>query len=631
MRLKRNIKILKSNKNQIQETNKSFQNPKERVIYLLKRISESYPSEIKKLNKLNQYIKKSYIFQIKNKDDKLDFSLNYITKDMNIREQIFLHKVNLFKKRMEKYEKSQTKNFNLSIEHKKDNDYFLRKFNNFMKKKNLTEKIHPEKIYYFNILNKYLLNKIRLPKLTTNVFSLNPLIINPGDLKNFFEYNKVDVDKYVNYMERIKEIVSRKILGKEALSEEEKVYLNLAIKNEKPKGYIPPGILIQNLQEDIAKIQKLSDYLKNETKSETLEKTKINPQLLSKVDINNNNDNQKIISNPYNIDDNKVSEEIDNENNNNDKEQENKENIIYKNENQENRSNIIINNNSMDTTIPFDSKIISLKTPKMNIFNNKFNKNFFITPHTNNLRRNAFKKNYFFRNNELGNSILSLSKNLKKNKDSNDSFLLINNKNDKNEIDKGILTPKEPKEEDINIINKSNLDDENNQDKETAKDKEDEKDLENPIKINEKSNFNFFKKSIPKIIEKKDKPSMQNSEQHSLDELYNKALHLKSNSFDDKTLLENYLISNTMKKDLNQIINLRNAYYNIARMEKNFEKNLLKKIYSYRKSNRNSSYELDNKQKQMLERNTKYTNTFLRNANKFRKILCEKYKDFNID
>ena len=109
---------------------------------------------------------------------------------------------------------------------------------------------------------------------------------------------------------------------------------------------------------------------------------------------------------------------------------------------------------------------------------------------------------------------------------------MINNKNDKNEIDKGILTPKEPKEEDINIINKSNLDDENNQDKETAKDKEDEKDLENPIKINEKSNFNFFKKSIPKIIEKKDKPSMQNNEQHSLDELYNKALHLKSNSFD---------------------------------------------------------------------------------------------------
>ena len=193
------------------------------------------------------------------------------------------------------------------------------------------------------------------------------------------------------------------------------------------------------------------------------------------------------------------------------------------------------------------------------------------------------------------------------------------------------ITPKEPKEEDINVINKSNLDDENNQDKETAKDKEDEKDLENPIKINEKSNFNFFTKSIPKIIEKKDKPSMQNSEQHSLDELYNKALHLKSNSFDDKTLLENYLISNTMKKDLNQIINLRNAYYNIARMEKNFEKNLLKKIYSYRKSNRNSSYESDNKQKQTLERNTKYTNTFLRNANKFRKILCEKYKDFNID
>ena len=157
----------------------------------------------------------------------------------------------------------------------------------------------------------------------------------------------------------------------------------------------------------------------------------------------------------------------------------------------------------MDTTIPFDSKIISLKTPKTNIFNNKFNKNFFITPHTNSLRRNAFKKNYFFRNNELGNSNLNLSKNLKKNKDSNVSFLLINNKNDKNEIDKGIVTPKEPKEEDINIINKSNLDDENNQDKETAKDKEDEKDLENSIKINEKSNFNFFKKSIPKIIEKK--------------------------------------------------------------------------------------------------------------------------------
>ena len=341
MRLKRNIKILKSLKNKIPQANKSFQTPKERVISLLERISENRPSEMKKLIKLDKYKRKSYIFQIRTREEKLDFNYNYITKEMNEHEQKMYHKINIFKKVMKKFEDSEIKNFKQFKECKKDNDLFSKMFKDFKKNKNVKE---AENSFFFDVMNKYALRKIRLPNITTNVFTLNPLITNNSNVKELFEHNKIDGDKFLNYIGKIKEMVKRKIDGKTSLDEEEKKHLEEIIKNEKPKGYIPPEILIPKLQEDISKIQNAFDYIENETKSETIpvEKPKINLKLLNKEHFYEvkklNLNNKKRVSFPININD------INNINNNNNDKKELKEidNNINNNINNENNKEILI-------------------------------------------------------------------------------------------------------------------------------------------------------------------------------------------------------------------------------------------------------------------------------------------------
>ena len=67
-----------------------------------------------------------------------------------------------------------------------------------------------------------------------------------------------------------------------------------------------------------------------------------------------------------------------------------------------------------------------------------------------------------------------------------------------------------------------------------------------PKKINIKSKLDFFQKRMPKIIAKKKyktKTELENEQYQNIENLYNKALHLKSKSFDDQVELENYLLS----------------------------------------------------------------------------------------
>ena len=56
-------------------------------------------------------------------------------------------------------------------------------------------------------------------------------------------------------------MIDRKIDGNRGLNEEEKKHLDDIIKNEKPKGYVEPEVLIRNLKKDIEITKKTFNYL----------------------------------------------------------------------------------------------------------------------------------------------------------------------------------------------------------------------------------------------------------------------------------------------------------------------------------------------------------------------------------
>ena len=133
---------------------------------------------------------------------------------------------------------------------------------------------------------------------------------------------------------------------------------------------------------------------------------------------------------------------------------------------------------------------------------------------------------------------------------------------------------------------------------------------------------------MPIILSKKNKKEETKNKNQSIEKLYNKALKLKlkSKSFDEKVELENYLLSKTKNKNLSQIMNLKNTYYNIDKIERKFIKtNLIKKQYSLR----NLKGDTINEQKRILDKNKILIKSFMENANRLRKVICERNKNDN--
>ena len=680
--------------------NQSFQyNPRERLMSILKRISESDPVLMTKLSFLKERKKRSYIFQIKNKNES-DF--NEISNNMSLQEKELLSNVNEFKQDVIDFVKSENKNFNRYAKYKKTNDYFSALYKSYQKKKKKKgDASFLDNEFYFDIANKYLLNNRRLPDMKRNVFNSNPLILDNFQIKKFFINNKVDSKKFMNFLERIKDMTFRKITGDTRLSVEEQKRLENIKENEKPKDYVEPEILIPKLQEEIAKTQFTYDCLINENKSKTIEEPNVKPLLLKSNKDNNFYDIKKLnVTKKINfVDDMNINNNNNINENNNDFSINNKNNDIAKNKNNNNdkntNNNVNINTSSIDTTtIPLDTRNMAFKTPSYNIFiRKKTHTNIFMSPLGSKLQSNTSHLADFF-NNELDNpnSNSNINKNFdplfysKSGKNNNSIFLkrsTINN-NNSIKIDKELnnssifenhklrlFSPKKRIDfnkfmNNANKIEEKKENQEINIEKEQKEEKEKEKEqnqeinkitpntmkknnetkdffknilsksLNNndkalPKKINLKSKLDFFQKRIPKIIAKKKyktKTELENEQYQNLENLYNKALHLKSKSFDDQVELENYLLSSKRKQNMNEIMNLKSTYYNIYKMEKNFsKKNLIKEEYSLRNINLNKSIYFTERQKQILNKNKLFTKAFFNNANKFRMIICKKNKE----
>ena len=669
--------IIKKIKNKIKETktpliNRSFVfNSKERILDILQRISEKEPTINPTLIQLKEKKRQSYILNLKNFNES---DLNEIKEDMNNREKNLLLQINEFKKGTIEFEQDKKKIFNNFQNIKKENRYFSLLYKQF--KKRTVKKVENELMKndnFFKIVNTYLLKNIRLPDLSRNIFNSNPLILDNEHIKPYFIYNKsVDSQKFLNYLDRIKDILGRKILGSYSLSQDERRHLEELKRKEKPKGYIPPEVLIPSLQEDITKTQFTYDCLINEYNNKNNISNNIN---INKNSVDSNISSYMNNNTSMNNMNNKSTKSIFNSKN---KKYDLKKLIIkkinfVKNSKKNNKlikdsfSNNNYNNSSLDTTsVPHDTKKNNISDININNKTNLVNSNSMInirSPLKERLKSNTQRVIQFF-NKDLDESNLikknllkkSFNSNINKEKEKNnlsnlsnlstsmiqgnklelftpqkkvDFFKLINfnekekeNFREKNRHSSlknlNVFFPQYQSpnyiSEDLNNLNNNSKNDESKQN--TRK-----------INLNLSSRYDSFQKklSMPKIKQKSDN---EKNQEINIENLYNKALNLNNKSYEDEVDLENYLLSMRGKnKNLNEIMSLKNTYFNIKKMENNFYKNIIKEEYNFRIKNRIQGRFLNDKQNKILNKSDKFNSIFLRNANLFRKVICERDKD----
>ena len=673
--------IIKKIKNKIKETktpliNRSFVfNSKERILDILQRISEKEPTINPTLIQLKEKKRQSYILNLKNFNES---DLNEIKEDMNNREKNLLLQINEFKKGTIEFEQDKKKIFNNFQNIKKENRYFSLLYKQFKKrtvKKGENELMKNDN--FFKIANTYLLKNIRLPDLSRNVFNSNPLILDNEHIKPYFIYNKnVDSQKFLNYLDRIKDILGRKILGNYSLSPDERRHLEELKRKEKPKGYIPPEVLIPSLQEDITKTQFTYDCLINEYNNKNNISNNIN------ININKNSVDSNISSymnnnTSVNNMNNKSTKSIFDSKN---KKIDLKKLIIkkinfVKNSKKNNKlikdsfSNNNYNNSSLDTTsVPHDTKKNNISDINININNktNLVNSNSMInirSPLKERLKSNTQRVIQFF-NKDLDESNLikknllkkSFNSNINKEKEKNNLSNLSNLSTSMIQGNKLELFTPQKKVDFFKLINFNEKEKENFREKNRHSSlknlnvffqqyqspnyiSEDLNNLNNnskndeskqntrKINLNLSSRYDSFQKklSMPKIKQKSDN---EKNQEINIENLYNKALNLNNKSYEDEVDLENYLLSMRGKnKNLNEIMSLKNTYFNIKKMENNFYKNIIKEEYNFRIKNRIQGRFLNDKQNKILNKSDKFNSIFLRNANLFRKVICERDKD----
>ena len=101
-------------------------------------------------------------------------------------------------------------------------------------------------------------------------------------------------------------------------------------------------------------------------------------------------------------------------------------------------------------------------------------------------------------------------------------------------------------------------------------------------------------------------------------------MKLKNNSYQEQYELESYISKG--RKNLSQIINLKNTYYNINHMKNFGSKNFILRSYSMRHNNK-IRIQFTDKQNKILYKNKKFIQDFNRNVEKFTNVIFQKYKN----
>ena len=170
-----------------------------------------------------------------------------ITHDMSDQTQKNLENINSFREDLYEFNQEESKllgNFSLI---KKENEIFGNQYHNMQRLKyRFKSGTYLDHDYLIPIASKYFAKGIKVPKIYTgkSVFSGNPLILSGSELEDFIVYNLGDRKKGTQFLERLEDLLEKKEHG---------IYIPPK-KKEKPedlKGYVPPELLIPQLQNEV--------------------------------------------------------------------------------------------------------------------------------------------------------------------------------------------------------------------------------------------------------------------------------------------------------------------------------------------------------------------------------------------
>ncbi len=236
------------------------------------------------------------IINLDKKPAELRISNSISEKQQENIENLKLFRDNFYEFNQEK--KSLLRNFSTI---KRENDKFSTDYYRMLKLKNKFKTgTYLDHDYLIPIANRYSQRGIKIPKINSekSVFSGNPLILSGSELENFIVYNLGDRKKGTNFLKRLEDFVEKKETGMILPSDLKKMEEE-AENPENLKGYVPPEILIPQLQNDINvskntldNIDNLDNFFKFNDKNNII-KIKKNLPLISKFKLNLNNDINK--------------------------------------------------------------------------------------------------------------------------------------------------------------------------------------------------------------------------------------------------------------------------------------------------------------------------------------------------
>jgi len=590
-----------------------------------------------------------------------------IGNNMSDSQQKKISNLNEFKEMFYNYNQEEREQLSNFFEVQEENDKFSHNYKKVQKDKNkFSTGTYLDHQYLIELASRYAMRGIKVPKISSdkNVFSTNPLILGGSDLEHYFLYNLGDRKKSSIFLNKVENLIKKKLTGNYSFTDKEMKKFEYLQKNELPKGYISPNILIPKLKNDIKQIQDVYDNLEdfekffenNDKESNTEIKKRIIPKLRSIRSYNN------ILNDIYqrNFNTNKIIIKknlsfINNINNNNNykftsistkaygaskrfSSSNSRNNISYKDLSKNNVSSAVSRKKSK---IIEYSPILSPFSYRdnSNTYNNLFNE---ITKNNNSNdffilskpfeypEKNTF--NFLYDNiGKNNNKITGNNLNLKNNKKIIKKNLILFRKNSSfPKISKEIKLKcennisKEDKEQeseydDIMLLNKELENNYDTKSKENSKRNIDDN-------INDKNIDNQNSEEIKnnnEISENRENKTIKENE--NVEKIFDSVIADGYNFRRNKNIIKDFLKSkgyNTEKKFAS-----KDAYININRMKtKAIERNFLLEEFRIR----NGEYTkkpLSHKQQAIIEKNEIYEKEIEKNEYILKKLLCEK----NID
>lgn len=592
---------------------RAFSSKKSKAISILSRIPEDILESNRELRKM-VYKEKIPTYDIINFDKKPNEIK--ISNNMSDQTQKNLENINSFREDFYEFNKEEKKLLENFAKVKKENDIFGNQYHQLQRiKYRFKSGTYLDHEYLIPIASRYFSRGIKVPKIYTgkSVFSGNPLILSGSELEDFIVYNLGDRKKGTKFLKRLEEIVEKKEKGSFILPSEMKS------KTEKPediKGYVPPEILIPQLQNEI---QMSKNTLKNIDDLEHFFQNKKN-----KFDIFEESENgkSKILikknlpairkfkeKNILNISNNGTNLSL----------LDNLSPISLKNLSMNNRSNSIENS---ALTNDKSSLFIFSKLPPSPKIKNRFSVINELYSEKNKRKSNLPSINILLKNlkgrfsninihNKIRGSLQNKSVETKKALNSrNLSYIEILSKNDKIEEKTSI---DESEKSEIELINKLNFRPKN----ELRRNKILKLDLSE--NNNDISNYNDIRKVKKKKLRKMKFRKTNNDPNLILTEkMFNLVLKDKKLNYNKVQIIK---FLEKKGYDTSKKLDGKELFKNMDKVEKGMQKSVLQEEFKIR------GKLVDNKYKKLLEKDNTLSRQIEENTFKYKKIICEK----NID